>query len=345
MRKFASALSGAEIQAICGGEFRGDDKLQASSVADPAEATADSVVYFEQSRLFEAVRESQAGLVICMPDQANLLPGRNLLLHPRPGFAMMKLVSWWLSHEAEKPAPGIHPSVEVHPSVVLGEDIHIGPGCVIGKGCRIESGAVIESHCVVGAECAIGKNTRLHPRVTLYPFSFIGSECIIHSGAVIGADGFGFVLEDGVQLKIPQVGNVQIGDHVEIGANSTVDCGTLGPTSIGDGTKIDNLVQIGHNCRIGKHCILCAQVGLAGSTVLGDYVYLAGKAGAAGHLSIGDRAMVGAQGGVTHDLAPDGLYWGTPAIDANAYKRILAIQRKLPEIYGHYRKQLKHKED
>ncbi|MCB5285878.1 MAG: UDP-3-O-(3-hydroxymyristoyl)glucosamine N-acyltransferase [Candidatus Cloacimonetes bacterium] len=345
MRKFASALSGAEIQAICGGEYRGSDKLQAASVADPAEAAADSVVYCEQPRFFQTVRDSQAGLIICAPDQAPQLPGRNLLLHPRPGLAMLKLLSWWLESSAEKPPPGIHPTAVVCPGAEIGADAHIGAFCVLGPNCRIGTGAVIEAHCAIGPQTTVGQNTWLYPRVTLYPRSVIGADCIIHSGAVIGADGFGFVLEDGVQQKIPQVGNVVIGDRVEIGANTAVDRGTLGPTSIGEGTKIDNLVQIGHNCRIGKHCILCAQVGLAGSTVLGDHVYMAGKSGSAGHLSIGDRAMVGAQGGVTHDLPADGLYWGTPAIDANIYKRILALQRKLPEIYGHYRKQIKNDED
>lgn len=345
MRHFASALSGEEIQAICGGEYRGDTKLKAASVADPAEAAADSAVYWEQNRFFEAVRASQAGLIICPPDKAPLLPGRNLLLHPKPSFAMLKLVSWWLANTEDKPAPGIHPSAVVDPTAVIGRNVHIGAGCVIGAACRIESGAVIEAQGLIGADSSVGSDTRLHPGVTLYPGSQVGVACIIHSGAVIGADGFGFVLDEGIQQKIPQVGNVVIGDRVEIGANSTVDKGTLGPTTIGEGTKIDNLVQIGHNCRIGKHCILCAQVGLAGSTVLGDHVYMAGKSGSAGHLSIGDRAMVGAQGGVTHDLPADGLYWGTPAIDAKVYKRILAIQRKLPEIYGQYRKQTKIEED
>lgn len=345
MKKYASALSGAEIPSICGGEFRGDGQLLIRSVADPMEAAADSVVYWEQERLFEAVRDSRAGLIICTEDRARLLPGRNLLTHPRPGFAMIKLVSWWQENSADKPLPGIHPSAVLDSSADIGTDVHIGAYCSVGANCRIESGAIIEAYGSVGAESIIGKGSRLYPRVTLYPGTSIGEGCIIHSGAVLGADGFGFVLEAGIQQKIPQVGNVIIGNRVEIGANTTVDRGTLGPTRIGDGSKIDNLVQIGHNCRIGKHCILCAQVGLAGSTVLGDYVYMAGQSGAAGHLSIGDCAMVGAQSGVTHDLAADGQYWGLPAIDARVQKRILAIQRNLPQIYRHYRDQIQKEED
>lgn len=345
MRNFGSALSGAEIQAICGGEYRGDESLQITGVAEPAEARSSDAVFWEQERLFDSVLGSQAGLIICPPRKSHMLPGRNLLQHPRPTFAMMKLVSWWLESTSEKPRPGIHPSAVVDPSAMIAADAHIGAFCVIGANCSIENGVAIETHCSLGAGSRIGKGSRLYPRVTLYPGCVIGEQCVIHSGVVLGADGFGFILENGAQHKIPQVGNVVIGNWVEIGANSTVDRGTLGPTSVGDGTKIDNQVQIGHNCRIGKHCILCAQVGLAGSTLMGDYVYMAGKSGSAGHLSIGDRAMVGAQGGVTHDLPADGKYWGTPAIDAGFYKRLLAIQRKLPQIYCQYRKHAKNEGD
>lgn len=319
--------------------------LKICSVAEPAEADSESAVFWEQERLFEAVLDSQAGLIICHPDKAQALPGRNLLIHPKPGLAMMKLVSWWVDISAHKPPLGVHPTAVVYPDAEIGENVHIGPHCVIGPKCRIEAGAIIEASCLIGPESLIGRNTWLYPRVTVYPGSVIGENCIIHSGAVLGADGFGFLLEEGIQHKVPQVGNVVIGNWVEIGANSTIDRGTMGPTCIGDGTKIDNLVQVGHNCRIGRHCMLCAQVGLAGSTTLGDYVYMAGKSGSAGHLSIGDRAMVGAQGGVTHDLPADGKYWGTPAIDANAYKRILAVQRKLPQIYRYYRDQSQTEED
>jgi len=168
--------------------------------------------------------------------------------------------------------------------------------------------------------------------VTIYEDCKIGNNVIIHAGAVIGSDGFGYLLHEGKQEKIPQVGNVVLEDEVEIGANTTIDRATLGSTIIGKGTKIDNLVQIGHNCTIGKHNILCAQVGLAGSTEIGNYVYLAGQVGVAGHLIINDKAMIGAQSGVASDIPESAKYFGSPAVDAGLKKRMLASEKRLPEL-------------
>ncbi len=337
MRRFSTALSGTRIQEICGGKIRGDEQRKFSCVAEFAQAEADCVIYLEQDKFLEEARSSLAGLIICHPDKAELLPERVLLLHPKPGLAMLKLTSWWQEASRPKPPPGIHPSAIVDPTAQVSPEAYIGPFCVLEAGCRVGAGAVIGANCYLAENCAVGEGSVLYPNVSIYADCEIGENCILHSGAVVGADGFGFRLEDGVQMKIPQVGNVVVGNDVEIGANSCIDCGTLASTTIGDGCKIDNLVQIGHNCRIGKHSILCAQVGLAGSTVIGDYVYLAGQVGVAGHLSIGDRAVVGAQSGVTRDLPADGLYWGTPAMEAKNQKQITVLQRKLPEIYSQLR--------
>jgi UDP-3-O-[3-hydroxymyristoyl] glucosamine N-acyltransferase len=337
MKRFAVALAPGQIAAVCGGEFKGDAAVRLRSVADPSEADAASIVFLEQDKYLEAVAKCPAGLVFCTAEGAERLAGRNLLIHPKPYFALMRLVSWWLEQGSAKPAPGVHPTAVVDPSASLGKDVHIGAFCVIGKSCRIGDHAIIESGCVIGDDTSIGCGTRLYPRVVVYHECLIGSGVIIHSGTVIGADGFGFILMDGIQHKIPQVGNVVIGDNVEIGANTAIDRATLGSTIVGEGTKIDNCVQIGHNCRIGRHSILCAQVGLAGSTIVGDYVYLAGQVGAAGHISIGDRAMIGAQSGLTRDIPADASYLGTPAMEANAFKRIFITQKHLPEMYRHYR--------
>ncbi|MDZ4122092.1 MAG: UDP-3-O-(3-hydroxymyristoyl)glucosamine N-acyltransferase [Candidatus Cloacimonadaceae bacterium] len=159
----------------------------------------------------------------------------------------------------------------------------------------------------------------------------------MHSGVVIGSDGFGYILMQGRQQKIPQIGNVVIHNDVEIGAGTTIDRATFGSTVIGEGTKIDNMVQIGHNCTIGKHSIICAQVGLAGSTNVGDYVYLAGQVGVAGHLTIHDRAMVGAQSGVANDIEAGAKYFGYPARNADLTKRIMAVERYLPDMYRAYK--------
>ena len=341
MKRFCLALSPAEIAAVCGGEYRGADGLALSSVADPAAADATSVIFWEQDKYFVSAKDSAAALIFCLPENAEKLPGRNLLLHPKHYFGLMKLVSWWLERCAEKPAPGVHPSAVIDPSAELGAGVHIGAFAWIGKGCRLADGVIVSSHCCLDENVSLGAGTLLYPRVTLYSDTVIGTNCILHSGAVIGADGFGFLLHEGRQQKIPQVGNVVLGDYVEIGANTAIDRGTLGPTVVGEGTKIDNSVQIGHNCVIGCHSILCAQVGLAGSTKVGDYVYLAGQVGVAGHVSIGDRAMVGAQSGVSSDVPADSRYLGYPAMDAGEFKRMFASQKHLPQIYRAFLRQQK----
>lgn len=341
MKRFGQALSIEQICKITGAEYRGSDKLVLDSVSEPSDAGANSVIFWEQEQLFEAVQSSAAGLVICTPEGAARLSGRNLLLTPKPYFTLMSLVAWWLNQSASKPAAGVHPAATVDPSASIGEGTYIAAHCSIGRNARIGTNCFIGEHCHLGDNVIVGDNAWLYPHVVIYEDCELGNDTILHSGVVIGADGFGFILLDGKQQKIPQIGNVVIGNNVEIGANTTIDRATLGSTLIGEGTKVDNLVQIGHNCRIGKHCILCAQVGLAGSTILGDYVYLAGQVGVAGHLTIGDRAMVGAQSGIAHDIPPDGRYMGYPAEDANLMKRIFASQKHLPQIYRHYLKQLK----
>ena len=340
MKKFSLVLTPSDILSICSGEYRGAAELKLDSVADPAQADERSIVFWEQDKYFSVVEKSSAGLIFCLPEGADKLPGRNLLLHPKPYFALMQLLTWWLDKTADKPSPGVHFSSLVEPSAQLGKAVRVAAQAVIGKNCCLGDNVIIGENCVLGEDVSIGAGTRLYPNVVVYTGCEIGSSCVIHSGAVIGADGFGFILLDGKQHKIPQTGNVAIGDNVEIGANTTIDRGTLGSTVIGEGTKIDNCVQIGHNCVIGKHSIICAQVGLAGSTVVGDYVYLAGQVGAAGHITIGDRAMVGAQSGVSSDVPADARWFGYPATHANEMKRLLAMQKHLPEIYKFY---LKHR--
>jgi len=215
---------------------------------------------------------------------------------------------------------------------------------VIGENTIIGDGTKIDSNTVLAVNVQVGKNCHFFPNITIYEDCIIRNNVIIHSGCVIGADGFGYLLHEGIQNKIPQVGNVIIEDDVEIGANSSVDRATISSTIIGKGTKIDNLVQVGHNCIIGENSILCAQVGLAGSTVIGDVVFLAGQVGVAGHLKIEDGVMVGAQSGVSHTIPAGTKVFGTPAIDAGLKKRILASEKKLPEVVRHYKKLVKKKD-
>lgn len=309
-----------------------------AKVSEPAEADSQTIIFLEQERLLDAVRESQAGLIITTGEFAAQLDGKTLLVVDKPYFSLMLIISYWQHLENKDRSFSIHASAVVANDIRYEGEVSIGANVVIGSGCVLGKGVIIGEGCSIAENVMIGTGTILYPRVTVYEDCVIGKNCILHSGAVIGADGFGFLLMNGVQQKIPQVGNVVLGDGVEIGANTCIDRATLGSTRIGNGTKIDNLVQVGHNCIIGEHSILCSQVGLAGSTTVGDYVYLAGQVGVAGHLSIGNKAMIGAQSGVTSDIPEGGRYFGSPALEANLTKRIMATQKHLPDIYRAYLK-------
>ena len=210
---------------------------------------------------------------------------------------------------------------------------HIGPHCILGEQVRIGPRSVLQGLNYVGADCLLGEDVNLFPNVTLYPRTEVGNRVRIHSGTVVGSDGFGYVLDNGIHRKVPQIGNVIICDDVELGANVTVDRGALGPTIVGKGTKIDNLVQIAHNVTVGEHCIIVSQAGIAGSTKLGNYVVLGGQVGLAGHLKIGNRVSVAAQSGVMNNI-PDGEKWlWTPAQpDRQAKRQMIALQQ-LPELF------------
>jgi len=337
MKKFSPSLGTVQLRFLPGVSYTGDMNLRIDSVTTPDQAIPSSAIFLEQEKLFEIAKASDAGLIITTAAFATRLEGRNLLICEKPYITTMILLSQWLAMAPKQPAG-------IHPSAVIDASAQVSDTAVIEAGVKIGAHAVIGDNCRIGADCSIGNNVVLgdgclfYPRVVVYEDCEIGREVIIHSGAVIGADGFGFALLDGVQRKIPQIGNVIIHDYVEIGANTCIDRATLGSTVIGEGTKLDNLVQIGHNCVIGRQSILCAQVGLAGSTVVGDYVYIAGQVGAAGHLSIGDRAMIGAQAGITNHIPPDSKYFGSPATEANLMKRIMAAQKHLPDIYRFYQK-------
>jgi UDP-3-O-[3-hydroxymyristoyl] glucosamine N-acyltransferase len=208
---------------------------------------------------------------------------------------------------------------------------------VVGDNGRIGARSVLQGANHIGENSQVGEDTNLFPNVTVYPRTQIGNRVRIHSGTVIGSDGFGYVLDQGVQRKVPQIGNVIIADDVEIGANVTVDRGALGPTIIGKGTKIDNLVQIAHNVSIGEHCLVVSQTGIAGSTKLGNFVILGGQVGLAGHLKIGNQVTVTAQSGVMHDIK-DGEKWiGTPAVPDRKGKRQMVALQLLPDLISRIR--------
>ncbi|MBN1327330.1 MAG: UDP-3-O-(3-hydroxymyristoyl)glucosamine N-acyltransferase [Candidatus Cloacimonetes bacterium] len=337
MRKFKTRFPVKELAARIPGKAIILEDLLLDNVSELTEADRNSVCFFENPRYLPALLQSEAGLIIVPSDfDPALKKNSNLVLTEKPYLTFMLMVRTWLSMEKHNFQPSISANACISPEAVLGKNISIGENVGIRSGSKIGDHTLIEENVILMENVRIGTNCHIYPNVTLYENTVIGNNVIIHAGCVIGADGFGYQLYNGIQEKIPQVGNVIIGDDVEIGANTTIDRATLGSTCIGRGTKIDNLVQIGHNCIIGEHTIICAQVGLAGGTRIGDQVYLAGQVGVAGHLKINDGAMVGAQSGVSGDVAASAKVFGSPALEAGLRKRIIASEKKLPDLVKAY---------
>jgi len=246
-------------------------------------------------------------------------------------------------HGRPDPSPhGIDPLAHVHPTSSLGPDASVHPFAVIGAGCVIGARVRIHAGAVLGRDCRLGDDVTLYPHVVLYDDTVLGHRVIIHAHSVIGADGFGYQFQDGRHVKVAQLGYVEIADDVEIGAGATIDRGTYGPTRIGSGTKIDNLVMVGHNCRIGRHNILAGQVGFAGSCTTGDYAMFAGQAGMADHVTIGAGSVIGAQAGVPNDVPPNQQMLGTPALPLRDQKRVMASTANLPDLRRRLRAIEKH---
>ena len=255
-----------------------------------------------------------------------------LLQVDNPYLAFQKVVRQ-LRPDLYRPLPGVHATAVVSPAATIGDGASVGAYCVVEAGARIGRDAVLMPGCYVGAQAAIGDGTLLYPHVVVREECLVGDRCILHAGVVLGADGFGFAFDEGRYHKVPQVGIVVVGDDVEIGANTTIDRATTDATRIGDGTKIDNLVQIGHNVVTGRHCIIVAQVGISGSTQLEDYVTIGGQAGIIGHVTLGRGAQIGAQSGVSKSVPPAARVFGTPAVAINVFKRINAYLQKLPQLF------------
>lgn len=323
------SFTATEIAKHLEGEVLGDGQTRLNTFAPVDRARVGDLTFAENEEFFAKAEQSAASAIIVSGVSASL-NGKVLIRVKNARVAFARALTLFFP-EPTLP-PGIHASATVAPSASVHKTAYVGPNCVIGERVQVGAGAVVHSGVVVADDCQLGDETVLFPNVTVYPRTQIGQRVRIHAGTVIGSDGFGYVLDGGVHQKIPQVGNVIIGDDVEIGANATIDRGALGPTVIGKGTKIDNLVQIGHNVQIGEHCIVISQAGVAGSTKLGNYVILAGQAGIAGHLKLGDKVTVGAQAGVMTDI-PDGQMWlGSPAQPDKQTKRQMIAVQHLPEL-------------
>jgi UDP-3-O-[3-hydroxymyristoyl] glucosamine N-acyltransferase len=321
-------FTAAEIAAHLGGEVVGDASIILTGFAPASGAVQGDLTFAENEKYFLHAEQSAAAAILV--DGQFSSSQKVLIRVTNARIAFAKVLPLFFP---EPPfAPGIHASAAAAPSARIDPTAHIGPFCVIGENARIGAHAVLESGNRVGADCQLGSEVRLFPNVVLYPRTRVGNRVRIHAGAVIGSDGFGYVFDQGNHRKVPQVGHVILGDDVEIGANVTIDRGALGPTVIGKGTKIDSLVQIGHNVVIGDHCIVISQTGIAGSTRLGNFVTLAGQVGLAGHLKIGDRVTIAAQSGVMHDIGDGQKWFGSPAQPDRQIKRQLLALQKLPEL-------------
>jgi UDP-3-O-[3-hydroxymyristoyl] glucosamine N-acyltransferase len=323
----AVLYTAVQIAELIGGTVVGDGTVHLSGFA-PAGSAKPGDLTFAENDIYFARAEQSAASAVLVDGQFESKKALIKVSNARVGFAR----AMSLFFPEPEFAPGIDPSAVVAASASVHPSAHIGPLCVVRENARILAGAVLQGMNHIGEGAQVGENACLYPNVTLYPRTQIGQRVRIHAGTVIGSDGFGYVFDAGSHRKVPQVGNVIIHDDVEIGANVTIDRGALGPTVIGKGTKIDNLVQIAHNVSIGEHCLVVAQAGVAGSTRLGNYVTLAGQVGLAGHLKIGNGVTIAAQSGVMHDV-PDGQKWfGSPAMPDRKMKRQVLAQHQLPTL-------------
>ncbi len=320
----------AEIAELLGGTVVGDPATEIRGVAGIREAMPGDITFLANARYEPHLLETRASAVICSRETREApIP----ILHVDNPYLAFQRVVREFRPDPVRAEPGVHPTAAVALDAVLGAGVSIGPWCVIGAGARIGEGSILMAGCAIGPGSVVGNDTLLYPNVTVREECTIGSRCILHPGVVIGSDGFGFALDAGRYHKVPQVGTVEIGDDVEIGSNSTIDRATTDATRIGDGTKIDNLVQIGHNVQIGKHCIIVAQVGIAGSTRLEDYVTVAGQAGLVGHITIGQGAIIGAKAGVSRSVPASAVVSGYPAMSHGLFKRVHAMLQRLPDLF------------
>jgi UDP-3-O-[3-hydroxymyristoyl] glucosamine N-acyltransferase len=320
-----------QVANTSGGELVGDPSLRITGAASLAEATPGEVSFFANPKYIGLLRKTRASAVFVPADFAeSITPAQIRVSNPTKAFEQVVLKF------APKPiqfVPGIHPTAVVDPSAQLGERVSIQPHAVIEAGTKIGDDTIIGAGSYVGHETTIGSSCLIYPSVTIRERSRIGSRVIIHSGAVIGADGFGFEMVDGRQQKIQQLGVVQIDDDVEIGANTTIDRARFGRTWIQQGVKIDNLVQIAHNVVVGKDSVIVAQSGISGSTRVGQRVMMGGQVGIVGHLEIGDGTAIGAQSGISKSTQ-GGAWFGSPAVPLAEAKQQIAWVHRLGKLFA-----------
>ena len=320
-------LTVAELSRRLGGEVTGDANATLTGFASADAAQAGAVTFAENEK-FLAAAEAGAATAVIVPKSFSSTK-KTLIRVENTRVAFAKAVAVFFPEPVL--AAGIHSTAVIAKSAQIDPSAHIGPHCVIGERVKIGANCVLLAQNFVGDDSTIGGGTRIFPNVTLYPRTQVGARVRIHAGTVIGSDGYGYVFDEGRHRKVLQVGNVVLGDDVEIGSNTSIDRAALGSTVIGAGTKIDNLVHVAHNVVMGRHCLVMGQSGFAGSTHLGDYVVIASQSGIGGHLKLGNQAMVGAKSGVLRDIPDGGKVLGYPASpDREAKRQVIS---KKPRCY------------
>jgi UDP-3-O-[3-hydroxymyristoyl] glucosamine N-acyltransferase len=318
----------AEIAKLVGGEVIGDVNAVLKNFAPAESAQSGDLTFAENEDYFARAEQSAATAIIA---DKRFSSSKKILIHvPDARIAFAKALALFFP-EPKLPA-GIHPTAVVSASATIDASAHIGPHCVVGEHVQIGARAVLQSGNSVGADSKLAEDVNLFPNVTIYPRAQIGRRVRIHANSVIGSDGYGYVQDGGIHRKVLQIGNVIIGDDVEIGAGVAIDRGALGSTVIGKGTKIDNLVHIAHNVEIGEHCLICGQVGIAGSAKVGNYTVMAGQVGIASHVKVGNQVTLASKAGVINNI-PDGEKWmGMPAQPDREMKRQFIAVQRLPEL-------------
>ena len=324
------ALTVAEIARELDGKLEGEGAAPITGLAGLAEAAAGDITFLSNPRYAPAAASTGASAVIVNRNWDGKCPCAVIRV-PDADSAFARVAAL-LGRGPVDQDPGVHPTAVIAEDACLGSDVRVGPYAVIERGVTIGDRTQIGAGCVLGRETVVGEECRLYPRVTTREYTKIGDRVTIHNGTVVGSDGFGYARDDAGWKKIPQVGTVEIGDDVEIGANVTIDRARFGKTTVGNGVKIDNLVQIAHNVRIGEHSAIAAQTGISGSTVIGRNVQIGGQAGLAGHLTVGDSSVIGAQAGVTKDVPAGTFVSGYPAMPHRKARRLHAHMMRLPVL-------------
>ncbi len=318
----------SKIASALGLTLRGDD-CPVTGISTLEAAGPGEISFLANAKYAHFLPLTRACAVIVGEEHANSVP--RALISANPYLDFGRAVG--LFARPQGGFSGISEQCLIHPEASVGANCTVYPFVFIGPRASIGAGSVIFPGCYVGEDCVIGEGCILYPNVSLMAGTVIGKGCIIHAGVVLGADGFGFARAGGFVQKIPQIGTVAIGDDVEIGANTAIDRAVLGATRVGDGTKIDDLVMIGHNVSVGKQCFLVSQVGISGSTKVGDRVTMAGQAGISGHLNIGDDVTIGPQSGVIRDIEAGVSCGGSPCVDGRTFMRTIAVMPKLPDMH------------